>query len=184
MRYAIAPRRELATRTIFNFLGPLTNPASPTSQMVGVYSAELTEVMAQVLGKMGARSAFVVHGLYETGAGLDELTTTGVNRVSHLQNGSVTTSQLDAADLGMPRATLADLQGGNAQENAQIARAILNGELHGPKRDVVLLNAAAALSTDSGDVGSGLRMAKESLDSGAALNVLERFVTKSQSFAK
>jgi len=116
MRYAIGPRRELATRTIFHFLGPLTNPANPTSQMVGVYSADLTETMAQVLGNMGAHSAYVVHGLYETGAGLDELTTTGVNQVSHLRNGEVTTTQLDAADLGMARATLHDLQGGDAQK--------------------------------------------------------------------
>lgn len=183
MRYAIGPRRELATRTIFNFLGPLTNPASPTSQMVGVYSAELTETMAQVLSNMGTRSAYVVHGLYETGSGLDELTTTGVNRISHLRNGTVTTTQFDAQELGMQRATLADLQGGDAAENAAIAHAILGGEMHGPKRDVVLLNAAAALSTHSGDLKAGLVRAQESLDSGAALEVLRKFAQKSQELA-
>jgi anthranilate phosphoribosyltransferase len=176
MRFAMGPRRELRERTIFNILGPLTNPANPTNLLVGVFAPELTETMAGVLDNMGARAAYVVHGYYETGAGLDELTTTGVSRVSHLKDGAVTTFEFDPTELGFARATLADMQGGDAAENAAIARAILAGELTGPKRDVVLLNAAAALSTESGDFAAGLAAAEESLDSGAAADVLARFV--------
>ncbi len=182
MRYAMGPRRDIQARTIFNILGPLTNPAAPTNMLVGVFSPDLTEPMAQVLGKMGRRAAYVVHGYYETGAGLDELTTTGVSRVSHLKDGAVTTFEFDPADLGFARSTLADMQGGVAEENAAIAMALLKGELTGPKRDVVLLNAAAALSTESGDIAGGLTAAAESLDSGAALDVLERYVAKTRTF--
>ncbi|MEM7539497.1 MAG: anthranilate phosphoribosyltransferase [Chloroflexota bacterium] len=182
-KYAVGPRRELVTRTIFNFLGPLTNPASANSQIVGVYDAVLTRTMANVLNNMGSKSAYVVHGLYETGDGLDELTTTGINMVSHLSDGKVNSFEFDATDLGLSRATLQDLQGGDADVNAGIARDILTGELHGPKRDIVLLNAAAGLSTDSGDIEAGLATAKESLDSGAAMNMLNAFVAKTQSYA-
>lgn len=182
MRYAIGPRREIQERTIFNILGPLTNPARPTNMLVGVFAPELTETMAEVLGQMGRRAAYVVHGYYETGAGLDELTTTGPSRISHLLNGAVRTFDFDPADLGFARSTLADMQGGDAATNAAIARGVLAGELHGPKRDVVLLNAAAALSTESGDFSAGLAQATKSLDSGAALNVLDRYVALTQSF--
>jgi anthranilate phosphoribosyltransferase len=176
MRYAIGPRREMRERTIFNILGPLTNPASPTNMLVGVFSPDLTETMAEVLGKMGRRAAYVVHGYYETGAGLDELTTTGVSRISHLKNGAVTTYEFDPAELGFARATLADMQGGDAARNAAIARDILDGTITGPKRDVVLLNAAAALSTETGDLAAGLAAARESIDSGAARGALARYV--------
>ena len=104
------------------------------------------------------------------------MTTTGVSRVSHLKDGTISTFEFDPAELGFARATLADMQGGDAAENAAIARAILAGELTGPKRDVVLLNAGAALSTESGDFAAGLAAAEESLDSGAAKDVLARFV--------
>jgi len=184
MRYAIGARRELKERTIFNILGPLTNPASPTNMLVGVFSPELTETMATVLGQMGRRAAYVVHGYYETGAGLDELTTTGPSRISHLKDGRVSTFELDPAELGFARSTLQDLQGGDADHNAQIARDILDGKLTGPKRDVVLLNAAAALSTESGDIAGGLRIAAESIDSGAARGVLDRYVEKTAGFGK
>ncbi len=183
MRHAIGPRRELGTRTIFNILGPLTNPAPTTHQLIGVYSLELTEVIAGVLGRMGSTAAFVVHGFYETGSGLDELTTTGPSRVSHLSHGAVRSFDLDPADLGFARATLADLQGGDAAANAALARAVLSGELKGPKRDVVLLNAAAALSVESGNLDEGLRAARASLDGGAALDVLNRFIAATRSFA-
>lgn len=183
MRHAIGPRREIQTRTIFNILGPLTNPASPTNMLVGVFAPELTDVMARVLGNMGVNAAYVVHGYYETGAGLDELTPTGISRVSHLHNGNVTTTTFDPADLGMQRATLADMQGGDGATNAAILRGILSGEVRGPKRDAVLLNAAAALSTECGDWQAGLAEATESIDSGAALNALERFIDKTHSFA-
>ena len=183
MRYAMGPRRDIQARTIFNILGPLTNPAAPTNMLVGVFSPDLTKPMAQVLGKMGRRAAYVVHGYYETGAGLDELTTTGVSRVSHLKDGAVNTFEFDPADLGFARSTLDDMQGGNADENAAIALALLKSELTGPKRDVVLLNAAAALSTETGDIAGGLVRARESLESGAALEVLKRYVAKTRAFA-
>lgn len=180
MRHAIGARRELAARTVFNILGPLTNPANATNLMIGVFDPNLTEPMAGVLGQMGCRAAFVVHGA----DGLDELSTTGVNRVSHLKDGSVTTFELDPADLGLPRATLDDLKGGEPTENAEITRGILSGEINGPKRDVVLLNAAVALSTETRDFGAGLAAAKESLDSGVALGVLDSYVRMIQSFPK
>ncbi len=176
MRFAIGPRREMRERTIFNILGPLTNPASPTNMLVGVFAPDLTETMAEVLGKMGRRAAYVVHGYYETGAGLDELTTTGVSRISHLKDGAVTTYEFDPAELGFARATLADMQGGDAAQNAEIARGILDGTITGPKRDVVLLNAAAALSTETDDLAAGLAAARESIDSGAARAALARYV--------
>jgi len=182
MRHAIGPRREIQSRTIFNILGPLTNPASPTNMLVGVFAPELTDVMARVLGNMGVQSAYVVHGFYETGTGLDELTPTGVSRVSHLHNGTVTTTTFDPASLSMERATLADMQGGDGAENARILRGILSGAIRGPKRDAVLLNAAAALSTECGDWAAGLAEATESIDSGVALDALERFIEKTKSF--
>ena len=178
MKYAIGPRRELAARTVFNILGPLTNPANATNLHIGVYDPALTEPMAQVLGQMGARAAFVVHGADR----LDELSITGPNRVSHWHNGAVKTFELDPTALGLPRATIADLRGGDAAENATITRGILSGEIHGPKRDAVLLNAAAALSTECGDWDAGLQEARASIDSGAALRVLDAFVAKTQSF--
>lgn len=179
MKHAMGPRRELATRTVFNILGPLTNPANATNQVVGVPDPRLTEPMAQVLGKMGSRAAFVVHGA----DGLDELSITGVNRVSHLDAGKVQSFDLDPQDLGIRRATVADLAGGDADENAAIMRAILSGELQGPKRDAVILNAGAALSTECGDWNAGLDEARASIDSGAALRVLDAFVAKTQGFA-
>lgn len=180
MKYAIGPRREMAARTIFNILGPLTNPANATNLLVGVYDPNLTETMAQVLGNMNCRAAFVVHGAN----GLDELSLTGVNRVSHLHGGTVRTFELDPVDLGLPRATLADLQGGTAQENTVIMRGILSGEIQGAKRNAVLLNAAAALSTECNDLAAGLEEARASIDSGAALRVLDSFIAKTQSYVK
>ena len=180
MKYAIGPRREMAARTIFNILGPLTNPANATNLLVGVYDPNLTETMAQVLGNMNCRAAFVVHGAN----GLDELSLTGVNRVSHLHGGTVRTFELDPVDLGLPRATLADLQGGTAQENTVIMRGILSGEIQGAKRNAVLLNAAAALSTECNDLAAGLEEARASIDSGAALRVLDSFIAKTQSFER
>jgi anthranilate phosphoribosyltransferase len=178
MKHAVGPRRELAARTVFNILGPLTNPANATHQVVGVYEARLTEPLAQVLGQMGSRAAFVVHGA----DGLDELSITGVNRVSHLDSGKVQSFDLDPTELGLPRATVADLAGGDAAENAAIVRGVLSGAIRGPKRDAVLLNAAAALSTECGDWNAGLDEAQASLNSGAALHMLDAFITKTQRF--
>ena len=178
MRFAIGPRREMGQRTIFNVLGPLTNPAGATHQLIGVYDPALTEPLAQVLGELGSKAAFVVHGA----DGLDELSTTGVNRVSHWHEGSVTTYDFDPQMLGLPRATLEDFVGGTPEENAQITRDILSGKDQGPRRDIVLLNAAAALSVECNDWVAGLEEARESIDSGAALNTLERWIKKTNSF--
>ena len=173
MKHAIGPRREMGLRTVFNILGPLTNPAGAQVQVVGVYNEGLTEMMARVLDSLGCQAAFVVHGA----DGLDELSTAGPNRVTRLQDGKVETFTLDPLELDLPRATLADLAGGGAGENAAIVRAILDGE-PGAKRDVVLLNAAAGL-TASGlavDLADGLSLAAESIDSGAARAKLEALV--------
>ena len=178
MRHAIGPRRELAARTIFNILGPLTNPAGATNLLVGVFDPRLTEPMARVLGQMGARGAFVVHGA----GGTDELSLTGPNRVSHLRNGEVRTYEFDAQEIGLPRAAVEELLGGSAEENAAITRGILSGEIRDARRDAVLLNAAFALSTETGDLMSGLERARASIDSGAALRVLESYVRKTQEF--
>ena len=177
MKHAIGPRRELGQRTIFNILGPLTNPAGATHLMMGVFDPALTESLAEVLGELGS-SAYVVH----SSDGLDELTTGAVNRISHV-NGAVKSFDLDPAEIGLQKATRDDLKGGDASENAKILRAILAGEDTGPRRDVVLLNAAAALSAESGDLAAGLAEAKQSLESGAALAKLDALVEKSQNFA-
>jgi len=180
MKHAIGPRREMGVRTVFNILGPLTNPAGAQAQLLGVYDPKLTEVMAQVLGSLGCRAAFVVH----SEDGLDELTTTAPNRVSELKDGRVNTFTLDARELGLPRAARSDLQGGSAEENAAITRAILDGE-KGPRRDVVLLNAAAALVVGgaASDLDEGLAMAAESIDSGAARAKLDALVSFTNSVA-
>ncbi|MBK6430090.1 MAG: anthranilate phosphoribosyltransferase [Anaerolineae bacterium] len=182
MRFAIGPRRELAARTVFNLLGPLTNPAGAKRQVIGVYDPALTADMAGVLGRLGSRAAFVVHALTPDGRpGLDELSTTGVNRVSQLHpDGHVSTFDLDTRELGLAPATLDDLRGGDAAANAMITRGILDGSQRGAPRDVVLLNAAAMLATLSGDWASGLTRARASLDSGAALACLEKLIATSQ----
>jgi len=180
MKHAIGPRREMGVRTVFNILGPLTNPAGAQVQVLGVYQGALTEMLARVLAGLGCRSAFVVHGH----GGLDELSTTGPNQVSRLQGGKVHSFTLDPEDLGLPRAGLDDLRGGDAPENAAITRAVLDGE-PGPHRDVVLLNAAAALVAGglATEMEEGLALAAESIDSGAARAKLDALVafTKSRS---
>ncbi|MEM7798812.1 MAG: anthranilate phosphoribosyltransferase [Chloroflexota bacterium] len=174
MRFAIGPRRELGQRTIFNLLGPLTNPANASHYMMGVFAPSLTEQMAGALRDLGAVAAFVVHGA----DGLDELSITGVNKVTHLLNGEIETFELDPAGLGFDYGTLEDLIGGTPDENAAITRAILSGEETGPKRDIVLLNAAAALALETRDFAAGLAKAKASIDSGAAAKMLDAWVAK------
>jgi anthranilate synthase/phosphoribosyltransferase len=178
MKHAIGPRREMGIRSIFNILGPLTNPANAGAQVMGVFDGELTEPLANVLRELGGRAAFVVHGAH----GLDELSTTGVNRVSSFTNGVVESYELDPAALGLPRATLSDLAGGDPAENAALTRSVLAGE-GGPRRDVVLLNAAAALVAGgvANDLHEGLARAAESIDSGQALVRLETLVHFTQS---
>jgi len=173
MKYAIGPRREMGVRTVFNILGPLTNPAGAHVQVLGVYDGALTEMMARVLGSLGSKGAFVVHGH----GGQDELSTTGPNKVSQLKDGRVDTYTLDPQALGLPRAQMAELKGGEAAENAQITRSVLAGE-KGPRRDVVLLNAAASLVAGgvAENLQAGIQLAIQSIDSGAALNKLEAMV--------
>jgi anthranilate phosphoribosyltransferase len=142
MKYAIGVRREMKIRTIFNILGPLTNPASAKCQLMGVFAADLTDLLAHVLKNLGSKSAMVVNGY----GGLDELTVTGPNRISHLrEDGTIQTYELDPFKLGFEGATIQQLQGGEPAENAQILRGILEQKVNGPKRDIVLLNAAAGL---------------------------------------
>ncbi len=182
MRHAIGPRRELGARTVFNILGPLTNPAGAAAQLMGIFDGNLVAPIAGVLQKLGSTAAFVVHG----DGGLDELTTSGPNTVAYFgcneANGRLVTETLDPAEYGFERCTINDLGGGEAEENAQITRAILNGSERGPKRDVVVLNAAAALAAGRNvkTIQDGITLATATIDSGAALNSLEQLIKISQ----
>lgn len=179
MRHAVTPRKELGQRTILNLLGPLTNPAGATHQLIGVYDPGLTQTLAEVLGELGGQAAYVVHGH----GGLDELTTSGPNRISQLDRGKVNTYEMDARHLGLRSASSDDLRGGDPTENARLLKALLAGKDRSPRRDVVLLNAAAALATRSGDMGEALFEARRSLESGAALAKLEMLIAYSRKLA-
>ncbi len=179
MRHAVGPRKELGQRTIFNVLGPLTNPAGADVQLIGVYSPALTEPLARVLGELGSRAALVIHGA----GGTDELNAAGPNRVSHLRDGAVTTFDLDPAELGLARATVADLRGGTPDESAVMLRALLGGQLPGARQDAILLNAAAALAAETGDFRAALAEARDTLASGAALRKLDALVAFSRAHA-
>jgi len=172
MKYAVGPRKEMGQRTIFNVLGPLTNPAGARIQLTGVYDAKLTEPLAHVLKELGSRAALIIHGAN----GLDELNPTGVNRVSHLRNGNVETYDLNPADLGLAPCTVQDLRGGTPDQAAQMMRDILSNKLTGARRDAVLLNTAAALAAESGDFKSALAEAEASLTSGKALEKLNALI--------
>ena len=176
MKYAIGPRREIGIRTIFNVLGPLTNPAGAQAQVLGVYAPTLTKSLANVLKNLGSQRAFVVHG----GDGLDEITTTTTTQVSELSDGEVNTYTLNPTELGLPTAQPSDLKGGTPEENAEMTLSVLRGE-KGPKRDIVLLNAAAAIVAGgkAADIAAGLAAAAESIDSGQALEKLEGLKAKS-----
>ena len=176
MKYAIGPRREIGIRTIFNALGPLTNPAGVQAQALGVYAPELTEVHANVLNNLGCERAFVVYG----NDGVDAFTTTTTTRVSELCNGTVNTYTFDATTLGIPKSEPADLFAGTPEENAEIVTGILKGE-QGPKRDIVVLNAGAAIVAggEADTLAEGVALANESIDSGAALAKLEALKTVS-----
>lgn len=173
MKYAIGPRREIGIRTIFNILGPLTNPAGAKSQVLGVYDVGLTEPLAHVLKNLGSRHVFVVHGA----DGLDEITTTDKTFVTELKDGEVRSFVINPEDFDVTRANKADLIGGTVEENAKIALDILQGE-KGAKRDVVLLNASAAIVTGglASDFAEGIRLASESIDSGKAMKKLEALI--------
>lgn len=180
MKHAAGPRREIGARTIFNILGPLTNPAGATRQLLGVFDPALTEMMAAVLGDLGAEHALVVSGAEN----VDELTTTGINKISEWRNGVVTTYHLDAMEFGMARVTLDDLGGGTPEFNAAITRSILQNEATSARHDVVVLNAGAALyaADVASDMVTGVAMARESITSGSAMRKLNLLVQMSNEF--
>jgi anthranilate phosphoribosyltransferase len=173
MRHVAAVRSRLGVRTIFNLLGPLSNPAGVRRQLVGVYAREFLEPFAEVLVKLGTEKAWIVHG----SDGLDELTTTGISHVAVLEHGKVTLRSVDAMEIGLPRASLTDLKGGYAEQNAASIRKLLSGEA-GAFRDIVLLNAAAALivAGKTGDLREGATMAAASIDKGDAQGALDKLV--------
>lgn len=173
MKHAIGPRTELGVRTIFNILGPLTNPAGALRGVMGVYAADLVDTIAAAAADVGSEHFYIVHG----GDGLDEITTTTTTEVAKVTPDGVQRFQLDPADFGMSYATAADLKGGDPEENAAILREILDGT-QGPKRDTVLLTAAAGIVAGgkAADFAEGLEKAAASIDSGAAKGKLEALV--------
>lgn len=174
--YAAGIRRELRVPTVFNFLGPLTNPARPTAQVVGVSDPRMLPLVAEVLARRGTRAK-----VFRGEDGLDELTTTGISTVYETVGGDLKERHLDPADLGLARARSGDLRGGDVDENVKIAREVLGGAT-GPRRDVVLLNAAAALevSGTAASMEEGLRLAAASIDDGSAAGALEGWAALSQ----
>lgn len=178
MKYAVGPRREIGIRTIFNILGPLTNPAMATHQLIGIYDGDLTEPIARVFKNLGTDRAMVVHGE----EGLDEISLCGPTRVAELRDGEVKSYRMSPEDFGLKRCSLEDLRGGSPEQCAVIVRKVLGGE-KGPKRDVVLLNSAAALYTSGSveSVAAGLQRAEQAIDSGDASTKLDLLVEVSNS---
>ncbi len=181
MKHVMTARREVGIRTVFNLLGPLTNPAGANAQVIGVAAAALTEPLARVLAELGTFRAFVVHGA----DGLDEISNTGESRVSEVREGIVRTFNVRPEDFGLSRASIRDLLGGDREQNAEIIRAILAGE-PGPKRDIVLMNASAALVAGgrARDLKEGVELAARSIDSSTARQKLGRLVALSQELAR
>jgi anthranilate phosphoribosyltransferase len=181
MKHVMPARRELGIRTVFNVLGPLTNPAGANAQVIGVYSRALVEPLARVLAELGTVRAFVVHGA----DGLDEISTTGESWAAEVREGLVRTRALRPEDFGVPHATIADLRGGDREENAEIIRRVLAGE-PGPRRDMVVVNAGAALVAGGRgrDFKEGAQLAAHSIDSGAARGKLEALVHLSRELAQ
>jgi anthranilate phosphoribosyltransferase len=177
MKHAAPVRRELATRTVFNVLGPLTNPAGARAQVVGVFAPELVHTIADVLAQLGARRAFVVHGAY----GIDELSPAGPNLVCEVVAGSVRERTVDPQDLGVARCAPDELRGGSPEENAERIRSVFAGE-DGGARDAILLNAAGAIAAagHADDLREGLEIAREAVDSGAAAQRLDELVAFSR----
>jgi anthranilate phosphoribosyltransferase len=180
MKFVQTARRELKVRTVFNLLGPLTNPARASAQVVGVYSVDLVDKVAEALSMLGLRRALVVHG----SDGLDEITISTSTRIAELRNGQVRTYEVTPEEFGLRRAPLSEIAGGDTATNAAIVRRILRGE-KSARRDVVLLNAAAALvaAGRADSLGEALPAAADSIDSGTALAKLEALVKFSSSTA-
>jgi anthranilate phosphoribosyltransferase len=176
MRHAGPVRRALGVRTAFNLLGPLTNPGGATRQLVGVPRPEFAELLARSLMLLGSERAWVVHGA----DGIDEISTTGFTKIAECRDGAVNTFYLHPADVGLPKASPSALKGGTAAENASILADVLSGK-HGPPRDIVLLNAGAALFVAGAarSVGEGIRAAADAIDRGAARTTLDRLVSLS-----
>lgn len=174
MKYAIGPRKEIGIRTVFNILGPLTNPANAQAQILGVYDADLTEKMASVLGNLGTEGALVVHGI----GGLDEISTFGETKVSELKNGVVNTYKIKPEDFEIERVTPEELSGGDAKQNADIAVRLLKDKESGARRDIVLLNSAAGIYVGgmADSIADGMSLAEESIDSRAAYDKLTGLV--------
>ncbi|MCK5282695.1 MAG: anthranilate phosphoribosyltransferase [Nanoarchaeota archaeon] len=173
MKYAIGPRKELKLRTVFNILGPLTNPASAEHELMGVFDESLTEPLAKVLANLGVKHSLVVHG-----SGMDEITLTGPTKISEYKDGVIKTYTINPEDFGMEICTKEDIMGGTPGENKDIILNILKGREKGAKRDIVVLNAAAALlAADEVDsIKEGIKKAEESIDSGKALEKLEKMI--------
>ncbi|NQT30253.1 MAG: anthranilate phosphoribosyltransferase [Candidatus Saganbacteria bacterium] len=178
MKYAMPARREIGIRTIFNILGPLTNPANASAQVLGVFHPDLTEVMASVLANLGVKHALVVHGM----DGLDEISISDKSKVTHLKDGEIKNYFIKPEDMGIAKAKKSDILGGSKEENAQIAIEILRNEDRGAKRNIVLANAAAAILVGGKalDLKEGLKLASESIDSGAAYKKLEELIEFTQ----
>ncbi len=178
MKYAIGPRREMGIRTVFNILGPITNPAGAKRQILGVFTDRLTEPLASVLGNLGAEDVMVFHGE----DGLDEITITDGTRVSRFRNGQVESLIISPEDFGFERAPAGAIAGGAAEENAEITMKVLQGE-KGPRRDIVLMNAAATLAVAgrTEDLREGAAIAREAIDSGAGLRKLREIVEVTES---
>jgi anthranilate phosphoribosyltransferase len=177
MRHAGPVRKELATRTVFNVLGPLTNPAGARAQVVGVYAPGLVRTIAEVLAQLGARRAFVVHGFQ----GIDELSPAGPNLVCEVVDGRIDERTIDPAELGIARCSPDELRGGSPEENARAIRDVLAGA-DGGRRDAILLNAAGAIAAGghAADLSEGLERARVAVDSGAALERLDELVEYSR----
>ena len=180
MKHALTARKEIGIRTVFNMLGPLTNPANAQSQLIGVFNSELLIVFAEVLKNLNVKHALIVHG-----NGLDEITVCGKTQVCELKNGIISQYEINPSDFGFEISSMKELKGGSAEENAEIILEILNGS-EGPKRDIVLINSAAALLTTGivNNLKDGIKMSEESIDSGKALQVLENLIKFTNQNAK
>ncbi|MCD6325816.1 anthranilate phosphoribosyltransferase, partial [Candidatus Bathyarchaeota archaeon] len=180
MKHAIGPRREIGIRTVFNILGPLTNPASPPAQLLGVYSRELLEPLAHVLSKLGCRNAMVVHGL----DGLDEISIIGKTAVAHLRDGEVSMMEIKPRDFGFQNARAEEIQSPSLEENVELAFKLLNGltESDDPRRRMVLLNAAAGLLVGGkvDNLQEGIELSAMSIESGSAYEKLKAMIKASR----
>lgn len=181
MKYAIGPRRELRLRTVFNILGPLTNPAGAQRQVLGVFDSAWVRPLAEALAELGSDHALVVHGL----DGLDEISTLGPTRVAELKNGVVTEYEIDPEEFGLPRAGPEDIAGGDLESSVAALRSVLDGQ-PGPRRDITLLNAAAAIYVAglAESIAAGLQAAAEAIDSGQAGDKLSRLAALTQELAE